>query len=123
MSLNTFSRTIALPCKAGLLVVAALLAACAPMPASVEVETAAPAPAQDPFAAKVPYLNIGGTSVMATPYGNPSEVTAGDFYLSALGQQCRQVEVRASGLSHRIAVCNGENGWYTVDPIFESLPR
>ena len=108
--------------RAGILIVAGLLAACAPMPAPVEVETAV-APAHDEFAAKVPYLNINGTSVMASPYGTPSEVTAGDFYTSALGQQCRPVKIRASGVVHRLAVCNGENGWYTVAPIFEALPR
>lgn len=99
------------------------LTACMPLDAKNSSVTAAAAPVHDPFAAEAATLPNGATVAMPSPLGADSRVAAGESYTSALGQVCRPVTVNTAGAAHRLSVCQGENGWYTVDPIFEAMPR
>ncbi|MCQ2444529.1 MAG: hypothetical protein MJ061_03445 [Mailhella sp.] len=45
---------------------------------------------------------------------------AGSDYASGLGIPCRRVDIVANGMGHRIAVCNGTQGWYVSDPVFDT---
>ena len=104
------------------LAVTALLAGC--VPAKVTPESAAPAvPVTDAFAAEVAVMTTGTSAVMTSPFGTDSQVRAGEFYTSGLGQTCRQVSVNAGGESHRAVICKDGDTWYTVAPIFEGQSR
>ena len=110
--------------KCGLFVLSGLvLTACAPLNVGNESASLDAAPVHDAFAAEVASLPQGARVSMPSPLGGDSMVAAGEAYTSALGQQCRPVSVTVSGSVHRLSVCQGENGWYTADPIFEAMPR
>ena len=81
------------------------------------------APVNDAFAAEVAVMAEGSAASLASPLGVDSLVSVGALYTSALGQQCRPVSVTVSGGVHRLSVRQGEQGWYTVDSIFEAMPR
>ena len=104
------------------LAVTAMLAGC--VPAKVTSESAAPAvPVTDAFAAEVAAMTAGTSVMMNSPFGAGSQVCAGDFYTSGLGQTCRQVSVNAGGESHRAVICKDGDTWYTAAPIFEGQSR
>ena len=110
---------------AGLCLCALLLVVggCAPQPASTPGEEATPPVSGDPFAAAVSRLMPGEQVVMATPFGGEGVVQLEGSYTSGLGQSCRRAQATVSGVSHRVAVCLDENGWFTAGSIFENLPR
>lgn len=82
-----------------------------------------PQPAGDPFAVAVSRMAPGQQSVMSTPYGVDSLVMLENVYTSGLGLSCRRAQVTAGGLSHRLAICRDDSGWYVSDPIFEQSQR
>ena len=87
------------------------------------MEERAAAPAGDPFAVAVSRMMPGQQAVMSTPYGADSLVTLENAYTSGLGLSCRKAQVTAGGLSHRLAICRDDSGWYVSDPIFEQSQR
>lgn len=100
------------------------LCACTPQQRTVaSVEERAAAPAGDPFAVAVSRMMPGQQEVMSTPYGADSLVTLENSYTSGLGLSCRKAQVTAGGLSHRLAICRDDSGWYVSDPIFEQSQR
>ena len=100
------------------------LCACTPQQRTVaSVEERAAAPAGDPFAVAVSRMMPGQQAVMSTPYGADSLVTLENAYTSGLGLSCRKAQVTAGGLSHRLAICRDDSGWYVSDPIFEQHQR
>ena len=100
------------------------LVSCTPQQSSVSpaVEKE-PTPAGDPFAVAVSRMTPGQQAVMSTPYGADSLVTLENAYTSGLGLSCRKAQVAAGGLSHRLAICRDDSGWYVSDPIFEQSQR
>lgn len=104
------------------LAVAAMLAGC--VPAKVTPESVAPVvPVADAFAAEVAAMTNGTTAVMASPFGEGSQVRAGEFYTSGLGQLCRHATVTVKGEAHRVVICKDGELWHTAAPIFEGQPR
>lgn len=99
------------------------LTACAALDTHNSTESPVDTLMHDAFAAEVASLPQGATVSMPSPLGADSIVACGKVYTSALGQQCRPVSVTVSGSVHRLSVCQGENGWYTADSIFEAMPR
>lgn len=87
------------------------------------VEEKAAAPTGDPFAVAVSRMTPGQQAVMSTPYGADSLVMLENAYTSGLGLSCRKAQVTAGGLSHRLAICRDDSGWYVSDPIFEQSQR
>ena len=100
-----------------------MLTACAP----VKVNTGPAAPdtvtVKDTFAAEAAAIAEGTTVFLPSPAGENSQVSAGSFYTSALGERCRPVKVISAGAKHRFAVCHGKDGWYTVDSVFEAMSK
>ena len=125
-STGQFFNRCNLPGRSSFLLCAALfcLCACTPQPGAVspaaEKETT---PAGDPFAVAVSRMAPGQQAVMSTPYGADSLVTLENVYTSGLGLSCRKAQVAAGGLSHRLAICRDDSGWYVSDPIFEQSQR
>ena len=115
--------------KAGKAVIVALaaltcLCSCAPQPGMSVTEAERTAVSEgDPFAVAVSRMAPGQQAVMATPYGADSLVTLENVYTSGLGLSCRKAQVRASGATHRLAICRDDSGWYVSDPIFEQSQR
>jgi len=104
------------------LVAAGTLMGC--VPAKVAPESAAPAiPVADAFAAEVAAMTTGTAAVVASPFGADSQVRAGEFYTSGLGQTCRHATVTVGNESHRMVICKDGDNWYTAAPIFEGMPR
>ena len=100
------------------------LVSCTPQQHSVSpVEEKAAVPAGDPFAVAVSRMTPGQQTVMTTPYGVDSLVMLENVYTSGLGLSCRKAQVAAGGLSHRLAICRDDSGWYVSDPIFEQSQR
>lgn len=99
------------------------LTACAALNTKTNTVDSVDAPVNDAFAAEVAVMAEGTAATLASPLGADSLVSVGTQYTSALGQQCRPVSVTVSGGVHRLSVCQGEQGWYTVDSIFEAMPR
>ena len=99
------------------------LVACSPMQAVTSSTSADAMPAKDAFAAEVSAMAAGASACIPSPIASNTVVKVGEFYTSALGQKCRSVTVNAAGATHRLSVCQGENGWYTVDSIFEAMPH
>lgn len=77
----------------------------------------------DAFAAEVASMTAGTTAIMDSPFGAGSQVRAGDFYTSGLGQTCRRASVSVGGESYRVVICRDGESWYTVAPIFEGQAR
>lgn len=78
----------------------------------------------DVFASEVASMAPGAVAVMPSAYGAASEVAAGDFYTSGLGRLCRRADIREANMRYRAAVCRDDSGqWYTVDSVFEAMPR
>ena len=101
---------------------AAMMTGC--VPAKVTPEIVAPvAPAADAFAAEVAAMTSGTTAVMASPFGDGTQVQADEFYTSGLGQTCRHATVTVNGEAHRVVICKDGDQWYTAAPIFEGQPR
>ncbi|MBR3880220.1 MAG: hypothetical protein IKJ34_01290 [Mailhella sp.] len=100
---------------------AAMIAGC--VPAKVNPEAAPVVTVQDAFAAEVAAMTCWTTAVMVSPLGAASQVRAGDFYTSGLGQTCRHATVTVNGESHRVVICKDGEQWYTAAPIFEGQPR
>ena len=96
---------------------------CAPKTSSLPVAVEEQVPAGDAFSLAVSRMQAGEESVMATPFGPESLVMVEGVYTSGLGQICRKTSVRAGGVSHRVAVCRDETGWFTAEPIFEHVQR
>jgi len=100
----------------------AIIAGC--VPSKVKHESAAPiAPVADAFAAEVAAMTTGTAAVVASPFGADSQVRAGEFYTSGLGQTCRHATVTVGNESHRMVICKDGDNWYTAAPIFEGMPR
>ena len=102
-----------------------LVAGCTPKSSSVpsvSEEVQAPA-AGDAFALAVSRMQPGEQSVMTTPFGPESLVMVEGSYTSGLGQLCKKASVRAGGMSHRVAVCRDETGWFTAESVFEHTQR
>lgn len=112
------------PAKRCIFVLAGLvLTACAPLDASTGPAPALSAPVHDAFAAEVAAIAEGAAVFLSSPVGENSQVSAGSFYTSALGERCRPVNVISAGAMHRFAVCHGKDGWYTVDSVFEAMSK
>ncbi|MBQ3172369.1 MAG: hypothetical protein IJB53_10750 [Mailhella sp.] len=112
------------PAKRCMLVLAGLvLTACAPLDVSTGSAPTVASPVNDAFAAEVAAIAEGTAMILSSPVGENSQVSAGGFYTSALGERCRPVNVISSGTMHRFAVCHGKDGWYTVDSVFEAMLR
>ena len=111
------------PAKRCMLVLAGLvLTACAPLDVSTGSAPTA-SPVNDAFAAEVAGIAEGTAVFLPSPIGENSQVSAGTFYTSALGEHCRSVNVISAGAIHRFAVCHGKDGWYTVDSVFEAMSK
>lgn len=111
-------RSGALACVCALLFA---VGGCAPKQEQSAAEEAAVA--GDPFAVAVSRMMPGEQAVMATPFGGEGVVRMEGSYTSGLGQSCRRGQVTVSGVSHRIAVCRDESGWFTAGAIFDNVPR
>ena len=121
--LNKKTNTHALAVRLTVFAFAAtMIAGC--VPAKVSPEGAAPdVPVVDAFAAEIAAMVSGTTAVMASPLGAASQVSAGEFYTSGLGQTCRHATVTSGNEAHRVVICKDGNQWYTAAPIFEGQPR
>ena len=126
LSIGQFFNRGKLPGKSSFLLCAALLCLCACVPQKRVVtpaEEKAAVPAGDPFAVAVSRMTPGQQVVMSTPWGTDSLVMLENVYTSGLGLSCRKAQVTARGLSHRLAICRDDSGWYVSDPIFEQSQR
>ena len=116
------SKACALATRLAVFAFAAMVAGCVPTkvtPRSVP----SVAPAADAFATEVAAMTSGTAAVMASPFGDGSQVRAGEFYTSGLGQICRHATVTAGNEAHRVVICKDGDQWYTAAPIFEGQPR
>ena len=100
-----------------------MLSACAPVNVNTSPAASEAVPVKDAFAAEAAALTEGTTVFLPSPAGENSQVSAGSFYTSALGERCRPVTVISAGAMHRFAVCHGKDGWYTVDSVFEAMSK
>ena len=115
---RSFFCVVLLSCSLG------LVAGCTPKSSSVPaVSVEEQVPAVDAFALAVSRMQPGEQSVMTTSFGPESLVMVGGSYTSGLGQMCKKASVRAGGMSHRVAVCRDETGWFTAESVFEHTQR
>ena len=116
---SMLSRSVLLAC----IFVLAAGVGCTPKSSVPTAALETQVPAGDAFSLAVSRMQAGEESVMATPFGPESLVMVEGVYTSGLGQICRKTSVRAGGVSHRVAVCRDETGWFTAEPIFEHVQR
>lgn len=112
----------------GLMVVAVTFSACSSTPRGLshkasrpvaEVGYVAQAAPIAVFATEVAALPVGSSERFAmSPLGNDVWVTGGEFYVSALGDDCRKAEVTTGSQRLLFTVCHVADGtWRYIAPL------
>lgn len=112
----------------GLMVAAVTLSACSSTPRGLahkasrpvaEVNYVAQAAPIAAFATAVAALPVGSSERFAmSPLGNDVMITGGEFYVSALGDDCRKAEVITGSQRLLFTVCHVSDGtWRYIAPL------
>lgn len=112
----------------GLMVAAVTLSACSSTPRGLahkasrpvaEVNYVAQAAPIAAFATAVAALPVGSSERFTmSPLGNDVWVTGGEFYVSALGDDCRKAEVTTGSQRMLFTVCHVSDGtWRYIAPL------